>query len=424
MTGVIDWTIARARMVIVLLLLAVVGGAVAYVALPKEGSPDIDIPVLAVGVTLPGVSATDAERLLARPLESKFQGLEGVRKMTTLASEGRAAIQLEFGFDWDKAATKAEVRALVDEARAEMPADINEPTINEINLSEFPILVAALSGDAPERTLQRLARDLKREIEALAPVLEVGLAGQRDEMVEVLIDPLRLEAFNVTAEELLRVVSANNRIVPAGALEGASGRFSVRLPGSFETAEDIYRTPIRVDGDRVVTLRDIAEIRRTFEDASGVARFNGVPAVALQVKKRTGENIVDTVAQVKERIAESRALWPEALRDAVSVSFAMDESRAVIDMVAQLEGAVALAVALVMLVVVATLGPRSAALVGLSIPTSFLLAFLALAVFGLTLNNMVMFGLILAVGMLVDGAIVVSEYADRRLSEGATPEDA
>ncbi|TVQ56304.1 MAG: efflux RND transporter permease subunit [Rhodobacteraceae bacterium] len=424
MTGVIDWTMARARMMVVVLLLAIAGGVVAYLALPKEGSPDIDIPVLAVGVTLPGVSALDAERLLARPLESKFQGLEGVRKMTTVAAEGRASVQLEFGFDWDKAATKAEVRALVDEARAEMPADINEPTINEINLSEFPILVVALSGDAPERTLQRLARDLQRDLEALPPVLEVGLAGQRDEMVEVLIDPLRLEAFNVTAEDLLRVVSANNRVVPAGAVEGAAGRFSVRLPGNFETADDIYATPIRVSGDRVVTLRDIAEIRRTFEDATGVARFNGAPAIALQVKQRTGENIVDTVAQVKARLEAARALWPEALREAVSVTYAMDESRSVTDMVAQLEGAVALAVALVMLVVVATLGPRPAALVGLSIPTSFLFAFLALAVFGLTLNNMVMFGLILAVGMLVDGAIVVSEYADRRLSEGATPEEA
>jgi multidrug efflux pump len=411
-------------MIVALVILSAAGGMLAYVGLPKEGSPNIDVPILYVSVPLPGVSAADAERLLIRPLESKLRSVEGLKEMTGIAAENHAGMLLEFDFDWDKAATVADVRALVDEAQAEMPAEAEQPTITEVNLSAFPILVVSLSGEAPERTLMRLAKSLQREIESLTPVLEVGLAGYRDEMIEVVVDPLQLEAYNITAQELLSVVSSNNALVPAGAMQSATGRFAIRLPGAFESADEIYRTPVRVDGDRVVTIGDIATIRRTFEDAQGTARFNGDPTVALQVKKRFGENIIDTVAQVKERVEQVRQTWPQALREAVTVDFSMDQSVEVRDMVKQLEGSVITAVLLVMLVVVLTLGGRSSALVGVTIPLSFFLTFALLAIFGLSVNNMVMFGLILAVGMLVDGGIVVTEYADRRLSEGADAETA
>jgi multidrug efflux pump len=411
-------------MIVALVVLSAAGGMLAYVGLPKEGSPNIDIPILYVSVPLPGVSAEDSERLLVRPLESKLRSAEGLKEMTGIATENHAGVLLEFDFGWDKSATVADVRALVDEAQSEFPAEAEEPTITEVNLSAFPILVVTLSGDAPERALMRLAKSLQREIEALTPVLEVGLAGYREEMIEVVIDPLQLEAYDVTAQELLTIVSSNNALVPAGAVESETGRFSVRLPGNFRDAADIYRTPVRVDGDRVVTIADIATINRTFEDEEGTARFNGERTVALQVKKRFGENIIDTVALVKQRVEEVRSVWPEALRASVTVGYSMDQSVEVQDMVAQLEGSVLTAVVLVMVVVVLTLGARSAALVGVTIPLSFLLTFALLAVFGMSVNNMVMFGLILAVGMLVDGGIVVTEYADRLLSEGAEPETA
>lgn len=424
MTGVVTWAVARGRMIVALILLSVFGGVAAYVGLPKEGSPNIDIPVLYVSVPLPGVSAADSERLLVKPLESKLRSVENLDEMTGIASEGHAGVVLKFDFGWDKTQTIADVRALVDEAKAEFPADAQEPTITEINLSEFPILVVSLSGDVPERTLARLAKSLQREIETLTPVLEVGLAGYREELVEVLVDPLLLEAYNVTAQDLLAVVAANNALVAAGALDSAEGRFSVRLPGNFQTEQDIYRTPVKVSGDRIVTISDIATIRRTFEDAEGTARFNGEPAIALQVKKRLGENIIDTVAQVKERVAAVQAAWPEPLREGVRVTFSMDESQQVLGMVSQLEGSVALAVALVVAAVVLTLGARSSLLVGITIPATFLLSFALLALFGMSVNNMVMFGMILAVGMLVDAGIVVTEYADRLLSEGVEPDRA
>ncbi len=424
MSGLIGWAVERARMICALVVLSVAGGLAAYVGLPKEGSPNIDIPVLYVSVSLPGVSATDAERLLVKPLESKFRGLEGLKKMTATASEGRASVLLEFDFGWDKTGTIADVRALADQAQAEMPADADNALISEVNLSAFPILIVALSGDAPERTLQRVAKNLQRELEALTPVLEVGIAGERDELVEIIVDPLQLEAYDVTVPDILSVVSRNNDLVPAGAMESPTGRFAVRLAGNLATPQDILDTPVRVSGERMVRIGDMARISRTFDDRAGIARFNGEPAIALQVSKRIGENIIDTVEMVQRRTEEVRASWPAALQAAVRVDFAMDNSVEVRSMVGQLEGSVMTAVGLVMLVVVLTLGLRSALLVGLAIPLSFLLSFALLAAFGMTVNNMVMFGLILAVGMLVDGAIVVSEYADRRLREGAAPEDA
>lgn len=422
MTGLVDWSVARSRMILAMVILAIGAGVYAYVNLPKEGSPNIDVPILYVSVPLPGVSAADSERLMVKPLETKLRSLEGLDQMTAFATEGHAGILLQFDFGWDKAATIADVRDKVDQAKSEMPDEIEEPNVIEINLSAFPILVISLYGDVPERTLLKLAKEMQRDVESVSSVLEVGLAGHRNEMIEVIIDPLKMEAYNVTAQELLSIVSNNNVLAPLGTIENGAGAFSVKLPGNFETADDLYRLPIRLQGDRMVLLGDIATLRRTYEDATGTARYNNQPTVALQVKKRVGENIIQTVEAVREKVAAFQAEWPDALKTTVQVDISMDESKRVKGMVSQLEGSVLTAVLLVMLVVVLTLGARSSMLVGIAIPCSFLLSFALLAVLGMSINNMVMFGLILAVGMLVDGAIVVAEYADRRLTEGAAPD--
>ncbi len=418
---VVAWAVARARMIFFFVVLSLGAGYFAYTGLPKEGSPNIDIPLLYISVPYPGVSAEDSEQLIVKPLENELRSIEGVEKMTSFASEGHAGVLLEFDFNWDKPATVAEVREKVDDAQAEFPGDAEEPSVNEVNFSAFPILIISLSGDVPERTLLQYAKDLQKEVEALTPVLEAGMAGRRDEMLELVVDPVKLEAYDVTAAELLQVVSANNRLVAAGAMESGAGAFSVKLPGAFETAEDLYALPIKVTGDRIVTVEDLAEIRRTFEDPDGTARFNGESTIALQVKKRLGENIIDTVDLVKATVAEEIKTWPQPLRDQVRIDFSMDESEQVKGMVGQLESSVLTAVSLVMIVVLAALGLRAAMLVGLAIPCSFLLTFALMAVLGQPINNMVMFGLILAVGMLVDGAIVVTEYADKRIAEGSGP---
>ncbi|NOD34280.1 MULTISPECIES: efflux RND transporter permease subunit [unclassified Ruegeria] len=421
MTGIVAWAAERARMVLAFIAISLVIGGFAYVSLPKEGEPDIEIPALFVSVQFPGISAEDSENLLIKPMETELADLDGLKEMTSTAAEGYAGVALEFDFGWDKTAIMADVRDAMNSAQADFPEGAEQYSLTEINFSEFPIVIVNLTGAVPERTMARVAKDLQDELEALDSVLEAGIAGNRDEMLEVVIDPLRLEAYNVTADELINVVRNNNQLIAAGEVETAQGTFSVKIPSSFKTAQDVYGLPIKVNGDRVVTLGELAQINYTFEDRAGTARFNGEPTVALQVVKRKGFNLIDTVAQVKETIEQAKTKWPPELQAAVDLGTSNDQSRIVGSMVSQLEGSVLTAIALVMIVVLASLGTRAALLVGFAIPTSFLLCFAFLAVMGVSISNIVMFGLILAVGMLVDGAIVVVEYADKRIKQGVGP---
>lgn len=421
MIGMVDWAAARARMVMAFIILSIAVGGFAYVSLPKEGEPDIEIPALFVSVPFPGISAEDSEALLVKPMETELSDLDGLKKMTSTAAENYAGVALEFEFGWDKTKIMADVREAMSNAEGQFPAGFEKYSINEINFSEFPIIIVNLTGDVPERTMARIAQDLQDEIEGLDAVMEAGIAGNREEMVEVVIDPLRLEAYNVTAGELISVVQNNNMLIAAGEVDSAQGTFSVKIPSSFDGPRDIYALPVKTNGTRVVTLGDLADIRMTFEDRLGTARFNGEPTVALQVVKRKGFNLIDTAAEVRRVVEAAQATWPDDLKAAVQVGTSNDQSRVVGSMVSQLEGSVLTAIALVMIVILASLGTRAALLVGFAIPTSFLLCFVLLAMMGVTISNIVMFGLILAVGMLVDGAIVVVEYADKRIQEGTGP---
>ncbi|MDO5756041.1 MAG: efflux RND transporter permease subunit [Rhodobacterales bacterium] len=421
MTGIVDWAARRARMVLAFVVLSIMAGSLAYISLPKEGDPDIDIPALFVSVIFPGISAEDSEKLLVKVMETELSDLNGLKNMTGTAAEGYAGIALEFEFGWDKTRVMADVRDSMSAAEAKFPAGAEKYTLTEINFSEFPILIVNLTGAVPERTMARVARDLQDRLEALEPVLEAGIAGDRDELVEVVIDPLKLEAYDITAAELMNTVRNNNLLVAAGELRSDGGSFAVKIPSSFEETRDIYRLPVKTNGDRIVRLGDLAQINLTFEDRDGIARFNGQTTVALQVVKRKGFNIIDTAALVRRTVADAQKGWPDGLKAAVDVGTSNDQSRIVGSMVSQLEGSVLTAIALVMIVMLATLGIRPALLVGFAIPTSFLLTFALMGVMNITISNIVMFGLILAVGMLVDGAIVVVEYADRRISEGSGP---
>ncbi len=421
MIGIVDWAIGRARMILAFIVMSIIAGGYAYTTLPKEGAPDIDIPALFVSVVYPGISAEDAERLLVKPLENHLGDASGLETMSSTAAEGYGGVALEFGFDWDREATLADVRDKVSQAENSLPDGVGTITINEINFSEFPIIILALSGAVPERTLLQVAKDLQSEIEGMGEVLEVGIAGQRDEMLEVIIDPLKLEAYNVTAGELINAVNNNNRLIAAGEVQVGSGAYAIKIPSAFDDPQDVYTLPVKRNGDRMITIGDIADIRLTFEDRQGTARFNGEDTVALQVIKRKGANLIDTVALVREVVAAHIEEWPDELKQAVEVNFSLDSSSEVQGMVDQLLASVLTAIALVMIVVLASLGIRSSLLVGFAIPTSFLLTFAILAVMGIPISNIVMFGLILAVGMLVDGAIVVVEYADKKVQEGIGP---
>ena len=421
MSGMVDWAAGRARMVMAFILLSLVVGGYAYSTLPKEGEPDIEIPALFVSVQFPGISAADSETLLVKPMETELSDLDGLKTMTGTAAENYAGVALEFEFGWDKSKIMADVRDAMSTAESKFPEGYEKYSITEINFSEFPIIIVNLTGPVPERTMARVARDLQDALEGVDAVLEAGLAGDRDEMLEVLIDPLRLEAYDVTAGELINVVQNNNQLIAAGEVQSDQGSFSVKIPSSFDEPRDVYALPVKTNGDRVVTLGDLATINLTFEDREGTARFNGEKTLALQVVKRKGYNLIDTSTQVKEIVAAQSAAWPEGLKAAVTLGTSNDQSRIVDSMVQQLLGSVFTAIALVMIVVLAALGIRAALLVGFAIPTSFLLCFAFLALMGISISNIVMFGLILAVGMLVDGAIVVVEYADARQQQGEGP---
>lgn len=416
--GLIEGAFSRARFVLSLLVFVLVAGAVAFATIPKEADPDINIPILYVKMTYEGISPEDAERLLVRPMEQKLRAIEGIKEMRASAFEGGANVVLEFeaGFDADQAMN--DVRQKVDLAKPDLPKETDEPTVHEVNFSLFPVILVSLAGDIPERTLIRLARDLKESIESLSSVLEVRIAGDREEAVEILVDPVKVESYGLTLDEATRNVGASNKLVAAGSQDTGKGRFAVKVPGLFEGVKDIVQQPVKVSGDAVIRLGDIAEARRGYKDPESFARVNGRPGLVLEVVKRTGRNIIETIEAVQATVRAEQAGWPEPVRDAVQVAFLQDKSEDVRTMLNDLTNSVITASLLVVIVVVGALGGRSSTLVAISIPGSFLAAILLVGMMGLTINIVVLFSLIMAVGMLVDGAVVVTEYADRKMLEG------
>ena len=310
MKAIIDAALDRSRPVLLVLMLILVAGTVAYVTIPKEADPDVAIPIIYVSIGHDGISAEDAERLLIRPMEKELRSIEGLKELRATAVEGRASLILEYeaGFDADQALN--DVREKVDVAKVELPVESDEPTVNEVNVALFPVLVVTLYGNAPERTLVTRARDLRDKLEGLPGVLEVDIAGDREDLMEVIINPVGIENYIPSQEALLQFVARNNELVAAGALDTGHGRFAVKVPGLFKNVEDVLNLPIKVAGDTVVTFRDVASARRTYKDPAGYARVNGQPAVALEVTKRIGTNIIDTLAEVRALVEAERVYWP------------------------------------------------------------------------------------------------------------------
>ncbi len=418
---VIELAMLRSRTVVLSLLVVLIGGMVAYSTIPKEAEPDIEIPIVYVSIEHDGISPEDSERLLVRPMEQELRSIEGVKEMTANAFEGGANVQLEFDAGIDTKQALQDVREKVDLAQAKLPGETEEPTVNEVKMSRFdPMLVLNLAGDVPERTLTRIAKNLEEKLEALSGVLEVNLVGTREELMEVVVDPLSMESYGLDQAQIISFVNRNNRLVAAGALHSSEGRFPVKVPGVFESAEDVLDMPIKAVGERVVHFKDIAQVRRTYKDAESVSRLNGKPAMAIEVIQRSRANIIATIDEVNAIIEEERAYWPPG----VEIVASRDKSEDVNDMLSELQNNVLAAVLLVFIVIIGILGIRSALLVGVAIPGSFLMGILLIGSFGITINMMVLFALIMAVGMLVDGAIVVTEMADRRMAEGDSRHDA
>ncbi len=412
--ALVDGILSRIRTVLTILAVSIVAGTLAYITIPKEADPDIPIPFVLVQIPHPGISPEDGERLLIKPMEKRLQTIEGVQEIVSSAVENLAYVVLEFDVNFDQDQAILDVREQVDLAKSDLPEDTEEPIVTELNAGLFPIVAIGIGGNLPERELYRIGERLQDKLEAIPNVLEANLSGNREELLEVVIDPVKLETYNITQQELINAVVLNNQLVPAGSLDTGQGRFSIKVPGTFETAADVFSLPLKSSGEGVVTLSDVAEIRRTFKDRDRYARFNGKPAVVVEVVKRIGANIIETNLAVRAVVEEEEEYWPEG----VEVGFVFDQSRFIYSILGQLQASILTAVALVMVIVVAALGIRSGLMVGFAIPASFILSFLILFGIGSSVNMMTMFAMVIAVGILVDGSIVVVEYADRKMAEG------
>ena len=415
MNSLINAALSRIRTVVLLFALAMIVGISAMNNLPKESFPDITIPMVYVSITHEGISPEDADRILYLPMHKQLKSLDGLTEIIATASEGHLSIQLEFQTDIDIDEALADVREAVDAAKGELPSATDEPKVMEINLSLFPVMVVGLSGNIDERVLFAVAKDLKEKLESLTGVLEARIQGYREEVAEIIIDPSKLDSYNIDQIALYNLINNNNQLVAAGNLDTGAGRFAVKVPGLIENTNDILNMPVKVDGDAVVRFRDIAIGQRTYKDPISKASINGQPALAIEISKRVGSNIIATLDEVKALVKKQQTLWP----DGIKVTFNQDQSKEIKNTLNDLFNNVLFATVLVMIIIVWSLGARSSILVGLAIPGSFLLGMLVLSLMGYTLNMVVLFALILSIGMLVDGAIVVTEYADRRMAEGS-----
>lgn len=421
MHGVIKGILSRSRTVLMMFVLLLSLGTLSYITIPKEAAPDVPIPVVYVSVHYEGISPEDSERLLVLPLEKELRGIAGIKEMTSTASQSHASITVEFIAGLDISKVMADVRDKVNQAKSKLPEGSDEPVVKQVTIASMePVITVILSGDMPERALIRIARKIRDVLEGRKEILEVTIGGDREDVIDVVIDPLKLESYGLVPADVVNLVASNNKLVAAGNVDNGNGRFAVKVPAVYKTPADILAQPVKADGDKVITFADVATVRSTFKDGGSYASMNGEPSVSLEVKKRPGENIIQTIEITKAIVAEVQKQAPKNLQ----VDYSKDQSEDIRQMLLDLQNNVLSAVILVVIVILGALGLRSSVLVGLAIPGAFLTGILMIAIFGLTINMIVLFALIMSVGMLVDGAIVVTEFADRKMSEGLSRKEA
>ena len=414
MRNLISACFSRPGAVILGLLLIFFIGANSYLNIPKEATPDVDIPVAYVSVGYDGISPGDAEKLLVKPLEKNLRTVAGLDKMTAVGAEGYASITLEFSAGEDIDLVLDDVREAVDKAKQDLPPGAKEPKVFEVSLSLFPILTAAIYGPVPEQSLIFAAREIKDRLESIPGVLEVDIGGDREELVEILVDAAAMESYGLNPSTVINLVSSNNQLVTAGAIDTGAGRMVVKVPGVVETVDDLISMPIKVADGTTIKFGDIAIVRRAFKEPDSWSRVNGEKSIVLDIKKRVGANVIEVIEASRMVIDTGVSMMP----DGVKATYLYDDSETVKNLLGDLGNNVLAAILIVMVVIVATLGLRNGVLVGLAIPGSFLLGIAVIYNMGVTMNIIVLFSLILVAGMLVDGVIVTVEYADRKVSQG------
>ena len=410
----IEKLLSQRKLILTFLFFFITFGMYKYISLPKESDPDISLPVIYISLSNEGISPKDSERLLIKPFERELKNIEGVKKISSTAYLGGGNIVLEFdaGFNSDKALSDTRVK--IDLTKNKLPDETEEPKATEVNLSRFPVLAVAISGNLEDRVIQKYSKYLKRKIESFSEVLEVTTLGESEREVKIIVNPDIVRNYGLTNKDVLASIAKSNLMIPAGTLSNEKGSFNLKIPSLIENREDLLNIPIKSTTDAVVTLDDVAEIRDSFKDKLGFARNNGQNAIILEISKRTGENIIETINKIKDLIKNEKEVLPKAL----NIGIFQDESEKIKTQIKDLENNVILATLIVLVIIILFMGWKSAFLVSVSIPSSFLLSMIILSFFNVTINVVVLFALILSVGILIDGAIIVVEYANRRASEG------
>ena len=292
---IVQLAIRNARLTLSGLLFLVIAGALAYRAVPQEAEPDVAFQSRYVSLLYQGISPEDAERLLLKPVEAQLKSLKGLKEMKSNAFQGGANVIVEFDPSVDLGDALIDTRNKVQDAKRHLPTGVEEPSVNEVNLSEFPVVFITLSGDIPERALTAAAKALQDQIEEVPGVLEAEIQGSRDELVEAIIDPVKLSSYNLQLDQMIQGIAASNSLVAAGTIEGSEGKYAVKVPALIETPEDVANLPVVAGPNAVVRVRDLATVRSTFEDRETIARLGGKPAIVLSVKKRIGANVGETI---------------------------------------------------------------------------------------------------------------------------------
>ena len=411
----------HSRATLSIMLLILIAGAGSRLSMPVELNPNVTLPVVMIMVRHDGISPEDGARLLIRPIEKELKTLDGLEEVKATARESVVTVTAEFEVADNIKEIVAEVREAVNRAKAEFPQETKEPIVNELSPSPEPTIVITFSGDnVTERELFKAAKFYQRELEMLPDVLKADVSGDREEVVDVIVNPSRLEQYGLRIDELVRAVRVNNLLIPAGELDAAQGRFGIKIPALIETAEDIRALPVRNNAEGSITLGDVASVRRTFKDAAGYSFINGEKAIAIEVRKRLNANLIETVEASRATVERYRDQFSADM----NIDYVFDSSVMTNQMVNELQGNIITAMCLVLILVVATLGVKSGLLVGFGIPFCLLGALIIINVLGYSFNFMVMFGLLLSLGMLIDGAIVVVEFANTQTAAGLPTREA
>jgi len=410
-----DTAIRHRTTVFVLMILVLVAGAYSYVTLPREAAPDVQIPIIIVTTQYLGVAPQDVENLVTIEIEKKIKNLSDVDEINSESKEGTSTVRVKFlpKTDIDDALQK--VRDKVDEAKAEMPSDIEEPTISEINFSEFPIMLLNIHGPCGLVKLKEIAEDLQDDIEKIEGILEARISGDLTREIRIEIDPHRVAAYRIAVSTLFARIAAENQNVSGGTLDMPAAKYSARIEGEFAEPREIYDLIIDQREGKPIYLSDVARVRDTFKDRQTTSRFNGAESITVSVVKRAGANIVSIADQVFEIIERHQRRLPGA----VNIDVSLDQSKFIRLMVSDLENNMLTGLVLVMVVMMIVMGVRNSILVALAIPFSMLITFAVLSALGITLNMVVLFSLILVLGMLVDNAIVIVENVYRHMQEGS-----